>query len=50
MTMQQNGREGNEKIITIQSILPGDVISVTVKGGREERDDRETSVSKRDKH
>lgn len=30
-------------------LLPGDVISVTVKGGREERDDRETSISKGDK-
>lgn len=50
MTMQQNGREGDEKIIAIHSILPGDVISVTVKGGGEERDDKETSVSMRDKH
>lgn len=50
MTMQQNGKEGDEKIIAIHSILPGDVISITVKGGGEERDDKEMSVSMRDKH
>lgn len=35
MTMKQIGRERDEKIIVIPSILPGDVISVTI-GGRGE--------------
>lgn len=34
MTLKQNRRERDEKIIAIHSILPGDVISVSVKGGQ----------------
>lgn len=33
MTLKQNRREGDEKISAIHSIVPGDVISVTEKGG-----------------
>lgn len=43
MTMKQIGRERDEKIIAIPSILPGDVISVT-------KDNKKPSVSMRDKH
>lgn len=35
MTLKQNGRERDEKIIAIHSIVPGDVISATEKGGGE---------------
>lgn len=33
MTLKQNRRERDEKITAIHSVLPGDVISVTEKGG-----------------
>lgn len=47
MTLKQNRREGDEKISAIHSVVPGDVISVTEKGGGGERSQ---GVSMRDKH
>lgn len=51
MTLKQNGRKGDEKITTIHSILPGDVIYVAEKGEREGKNDKKTRsqrVSTRD--
>lgn len=42
MTLKQNGRERDEKMNAVHSILPGDVISVTERGQTEGRDDGET--------
>lgn len=39
MTLKQNRSVRDEKIIAVHPVLPGDVISVTEKGGGEGRDD-----------
>lgn len=44
MTLKQNRREWDEKIIAIHSILPGDVISATEKGGEEWGEKNERKV------
>lgn len=55
MTLKQNRRERDEKIIAIHSILPGDVISGTEKVGerggmQKKKKKRSHRVSTRDKH
>lgn len=53
MTLKQNRRERDEKIIAIHSILPGDVISGTEKvgerGGMQKKKKEKKSQSKHER-